>query len=125
MHEYSVMSELVRRIIETASEVDATTIVAVDLEIGSLTFLAEDQLITAYNSLVKGTMAEGSELRVHTGDVGFRCTSCGTTGVEQNSSSSAHMAPVIECPECGEVAVLTGGKECRVTNIEAEVPDTD
>jgi hydrogenase nickel incorporation protein HypA/HybF len=119
------MSEIVRRILEAADEAGATSVTAVDLEIGGLTFLGEGQLDTAYNSLVKGTMAEGSELRIRTSEVEYQCTQCGSTGVNPALANSAHIAPLIECPDCGETAVLTGGKECRVTNIEAEVPDPE
>ncbi len=123
MHEYSVMSEIVRRVLETAEEAGAVSISAIDMEVGGMTFLAEDQMRTAYDSLVRGTMAEGSELRVTAVPASYRCGSCGSAGPVPPAHSPTHMAPLIECGECGEPAVLEGGKECRVTNIEAEVPD--
>ena len=125
MHEYSVMSEIVRRVLETADEAGATSITAIDMEVGGLTFLAEDQMRTAYDSLVRGTIADGSELRVITTPVRYTCGSCGSSGPLSPADRLAHMAPLVECGECGEPAVLGGGKECRVTNIEAEVPDND
>jgi len=123
MHEYSVMSEIVRRVLETAEEAGAVSITAIDMEVGGLTFLAEDQMRTAYDSLIRGTIAEGSELRVSSVPVNYRCGSCGASGPVPPATRPTHMAPLIECEKCGEPAVLEGGKECRVTNIEAEVPD--
>jgi len=119
------MSEIVRRVLETGKEAGAISITAIDMEVGGLTFLAEDQMRTAYGSLVQGTIAEGSELRVKTAPVRYTCRSCGSSGPLPPADRSTHMAPLIECVDCGEPAVLEGGKECRVTNIEAEVPDND
>jgi len=119
------MSEIVRRVLETADEAGATSITAIDMQVGGLTFLAEDQMRTAYDSLVRGTMAEGSELRVVTVPVHYTCGSCGASGPLPPADRPTHMAPLVECEGCGEPAVLEGGKECRVTNIEAEVPDSD
>ena len=123
MHEYSVMSEIVRRVLEAAEDAGAISIIAIDLEIGGLTFLAEDQIRTAYEVLCRGTIAEGSELRVRSIPVKYCCGSCGSTGPLPPVDRPTHMGPLVECEKCGETAVLEGGKECRVTNIEAEVPD--
>ncbi|MCI0496955.1 MAG: hydrogenase/urease maturation nickel metallochaperone HypA [Thermoplasmata archaeon] len=124
MHEYSTTAAVVSGVLAAASEAGATRVLSVHLSVGELTFLAGDQLRTAFIALTRGTIAEGAELDVEVLEGRVACRECGFEGRPPAATlGGMHYMPLTLCPECGGVAVVTGGKECLVAGVEAEVPD--
>ena len=124
MHEISVMSAVVRGVLEAAEEAGATRVLSVRLAVGELTHLAEDQLGTAFAALARGTIAEGASLLIEAVEARVSCSACGFEGPPPGASlgGSRHL-PVIVCPECNGLAEIIAGRECLVAGVEAEVPE--
>ena len=123
MHEFSVMSQMVEGIIEEAKKHDATKIEEVVLELGEFTMLGEEQLRFAYEVLTKDNILKGSVLTILTIRGSIECD-CGFKGEMSPSEDTPHRSvPILECPKCGGLARITGGRECTVRNLRVVVPD--
>ena len=123
MHEFSVMSQIVKSVMEEARSRRASRVESVALELGEFTMLGHDQLRFAFNVLSKDTILEGAvlDLRTIKGEVECRC---GFKGEASPSEDSPHqLAASFECPRCGELARVTGGRDCLIRNISMVVPD--
>ena len=62
MHEYSVTTQIVSKVLREAESRRAKRVLEVKLQIGELTFLNPEQVRFWYKILVKGTVMEGSKL---------------------------------------------------------------
>jgi len=123
MHEFSVMSQMIDGIIEESKKWDATKVEEVVLELGEFTMLGEEQLRFAYEVLTKDGILKGSKLTIVPVKGAVECK-CGFRGEMSPSADAPHRpVPVFECPKCGELAKIVGGRECTVRNIRVVVPD--
>ena len=97
----------------------------VDLTIGALTFLGEEQLKFAFEILTKDTLLEGSILVIDTEEVEVRCLSCDYLGpAEVLENEGFHgMVPILHCPRCGQGIEVTKGKSCLVRSVKAVEKD--
>ena len=123
MHEFSVMSQMVEGIIEEAKKHNATKVEEVVLELGEFTMLGEEQLRFAYEVLTKDNILKASVLTIVPIRGAIECD-CGFKGEMSPSEDTPHRSvPILECPKCGGLARITGGRECTVRNLRAVVPD--
>lgn len=123
MHEFSVMSQMVDGIIEEATKAKAVKVEEVILELGEFTMLGEEQLRFAYEILTKDTLLKGSTLTIKPVRGSVECA-CGFRGEASPKEDSPHRSiPVTECPSCGQLARIVGGRECTVKNLRVVVPD--
>jgi hydrogenase nickel incorporation protein HypA/HybF len=108
----SVLSELQKHDIEKVEEVD--------LVIGELTFLGEEQLRFAFEILTKDNILAGSKLNITHEKIEVRCGSCGYEGgVTYVEEMADHMIiPNLTCPRCGSRVEVTKGKGCGVTSVK-------
>ncbi len=132
MHEYSVMNQLISALLEGLEdqEREMERIKEVRLEVGELTFLGEDQLNFAFETLSKDSILEGAELNIEKVDSEIYCEECGYKGgIEYSNYPSFHYnVPVISCPECEAKPEIVKGKETKivgVTAVEKEEEDED
>ncbi len=125
MHEFSTMQSIVNAIMEEARKHGAKKITRVELEIGELTFLGEEQMKFAFDILKEGTIMERAVLKIKKTRAVVRCTECGYEGnVEYGIKEDFHLSfPILKCPECGGSVEIIGGRECTVKNVEMEVED--
>ena len=123
MHEFSVMSQIVSSVIEEAKSRNATRIEKVTLELGEFTMLGHDQLRFAFDVLSKDTLLDSAALDLRTIKGEIECR-CGFKGEASPSKDAPHqLAASFECPRCGELARVTGGRDCLIRNISMVVPD--
>ena len=123
MHEFSVMNQIVSSIIEEAKSRNASRIEKVTVELGEFTMLGHDQLRFAFEVLSKDTLLEGGVLDLQTVKGEIEC-GCGFRGETSPSNDMPHqLASAFECPGCGELAKVTGGRDCVIRNISMVVPD--
>ena len=123
MHEFSVMSQIVGSVIDEAKKRSASRIEKVTLELGEFTMLGHDQLRFAFDVLSKDTMLEGAALDLRTIKGEIEC-SCGFKGEASPSDDAPHqLAASFQCPHCGELARVTGGRDCLIRDISMVVPD--
>ncbi|MEM2943655.1 MAG: hydrogenase maturation nickel metallochaperone HypA [Methanomassiliicoccales archaeon] len=122
MHEVSVMSSIIRCVLEELNHYRVKRVKELNMVVGELTFLGEDQLRFAYEILTKGTLLEGAELIIEKEEVIIRCPACGFEGpANRMTDESFHfMTPVLACPICNNHAEIVKGKSCSVTSIRVE-----
>ncbi len=121
MHEYSVMNQLVSALLEELDERDVNRVKEVRIEVGELTFLGDNQLKFAYETLSQDTILEGSELDIENVESKIKCEECGYEGgVNYSDRTSVHyQVPVISCPECNSKPDIVQGKETKIVGVTA------
>ncbi|MHA1771376.1 MAG: hydrogenase maturation nickel metallochaperone HypA [Candidatus Thorarchaeota archaeon] len=129
MHEFSAAMSIVETALQAAEEHQATRVMRVNVDVGEFTFLVFEQLIFNFEIASKNTILEGAELKLHTIRGRLRCSECGFEGETQPDPTLppeiAVFAPM-KCPKCGSAATeITGGKEFFITDIEAEIADSN
>lgn len=122
MHELSVMSQLVSALLDELDERDIEKVAEVKIEIGELTFLGEDQLKFAYETLSQENILEGSELKITKLNSKISCPECGYEGgVNYSEDPALHYdIPIINCPECDSEPEIIQGKETKIVSVKAE-----
>jgi len=123
MHEFSTMQSIVNAIMDEAKKHGAIKITKVELEIGELTFLGEEQLRFAFEILKEGTIMEKAELFIEKIGAEVKCIKCGYQGkVNYGMKEEFHLSfPILKCPECGGEVEIVRGRECIVKGVEMEV----
>ncbi len=123
MHEYSVMNQLVAALLDELEEErdNIERIKEVKIEVGELTFLGEDQLKFAFETLSKDTILEGADLDVNSIESEVRCENCGYEGEINYSNDPAfhYNVPIISCPECDSKPEIIKGKETKIVGVTA------
>jgi len=123
MHEYSVMSEIVKTILSEVEKNNLKTVSKVKLEVGELTFLGEEQLRFSYEVLSKDNILHDSKLDIESIRPEVECPSCGFTGnLEYLESEEMHFRlPKFSCPKCNSNVKITKGKDCIIREITGEI----
>ncbi|MDH3365205.1 MAG: hydrogenase maturation nickel metallochaperone HypA [Thermoplasmata archaeon] len=123
MHEFSVMSQIVSSVIEEARSRNASKVERVTLELGEFMMLGHAQLKFAFEVLSKDSLLDGAMLDLRTVKGEIEC-GCGFKGEASPREDSLHqLTSAFECPKCGELAKVTGGRDCIIRDISMVVPD--
>ncbi len=120
MHEFSITIQIVNYLLEEVKKHNAKRVYEVYLIIGKLTFLSLEQVKFAYKVLVKNTLMEDSKLRIEEKDGVVKCNDCGYAGnLKYEDDPVYHIPyPTLNCPKCGGVVNIVGGKECIIKSIK-------
>ncbi len=114
MHEYSLMENVIAVImaeLKKSGEVPAGQQLTVTLKVGALEMHSEEATRQAFEVLTKGTVLEGARLDLIVLPVTLSCAECGFQGPLPMGAADPHDAlPVAECPQCGAVAPVQGGR---------------
>jgi hydrogenase nickel incorporation protein HypA/HybF len=123
MHEFSVVSQLVERVVEEARKRDAKRVIEVELDVGQLSFLNPEQMRFAYEVLSKGTILENSRLTINTIEAHVRCKVCGFDGKpDYADDASYHISALLFlCPICGSPVEVLEGKGCIIKRVRLEL----
>jgi hydrogenase nickel incorporation protein HypA/HybF len=107
-----VLAELEKHNVEKVEEID--------LSIGELTFLGEEQMRFAFEVLTRDSILAGSKLNICYERIEVLCHSCGYAGgVEYIDELADHMVvPDLSCPKCGSHVEVIKGKGCGVTSLK-------
>ena len=105
MHELPVTKSILEIVLRHADTQGVTRVLFVDLSIGALSDLEAEWLQSYFDSLSKGTVAEGAMLRIRRSPLDFLCGGCGhefTATREELDSAS--------CPHCssGDASIVSG-----------------
>ncbi len=115
MHEYSLMEDVVATILEEMQKSEGCPggpALTVDLKVGALAVHSEAATRQAYEVLAKGTPLENSRLQLTISPVTLTCPKCGYAGPLPTGTVDPHdLSPLAECPRCGAVAPVNGGRE--------------
>ncbi|MEM2913786.1 MAG: hydrogenase maturation nickel metallochaperone HypA [Candidatus Bathyarchaeia archaeon] len=119
MHEFSLTTQIVEKILNEAQRTNAKKVLSVRLVIGKLTFLAKEQIRFAYKLLSEGTVLEDSRLYIEEAEGIVECSNCGFRGkITYKEDSAYHIIfPVFSCPKCNESVEIISGRECLVKSV--------
>jgi hydrogenase nickel incorporation protein HypA/HybF len=101
MHEYSIVQELVERLLHEMEEKGIKSVKQIHLKRGS-TF-AEAPLQQAFLIMTENTPLEGAELIIDSFNVEHKCKTCGLSQVVTSDDLIGHL---FVCPECGEAVEM-------------------
>lgn len=121
MHEFSIASEIVRTVLDSAEKNEGKKVLSVQLEIGELALLNVEQVTFWVCELFKGTIAEGAKVKVKTIKARIKCKPCGYQGGMSLDKQDPlqHFIPY-SCPKCGSFEIkVEKGRECTVKRIQA------
>ncbi len=122
MHEYGIISNLIRITLDRLAKESVSKVLLVEIEFGEFLFINPENARMAFDSLVSGTILEGSELRLQFVPGKIHCTSCGYEGgVPLPKDKHLHYSNhLLICPKCNAIPQVVQGLECAVTQIEIE-----
>ncbi|MCX7963726.1 MAG: hydrogenase maturation nickel metallochaperone HypA [Candidatus Sumerlaea chitinivorans] len=124
MHEYSLMEDVVGAILDSLKREGVTqqgAVKEVKLKVGALDIHSSESFAQAFTSLTQGTLLEGARLDLEIVPARITCAKCGHSGDIGVGEADGHQAePVVECPQCGEPCVVTGGRGIHPIDIIIE-----
>jgi len=113
------MSSIVEAVLQELGKHDIEKVEAVDMIVGELTFLGEDQLQFAYEIITRDTILEGSKLIITSEKIEVKCNSCGYIGPVNYIHHGDHYShPDLSCPKCGASVELLKGKSAAVRSVQ-------
>ena len=119
MHETSLASAIVKKVLAFAKDHAATRITQVHLGIGELICLQPEQLAFSYGAITRKTPLHASSLEIESIPTIVTCTECVYTGRPkywQNAQWETSV-PTLSCPKCGAAAEIVQGNECSIRKI--------
>ncbi len=114
MHELSIVSSLFEIMEEKAKEKGSKKIISVKLQVGKLSGVVADFLITAFDIYKKGTIANNAGLKIIEVPLKIQCNTCGKTMTKEDF--------VFICLHCGSQDLKTlKGTELILEKMELEL----
>ncbi|NJD51245.1 MAG: hydrogenase maturation nickel metallochaperone HypA [Candidatus Methanoperedens sp.] len=118
MHEISIAGAIIDSVLDAARKNNATIVKEVFLEIGELTALNPDQLKFIFETITKGTIAQGAIYNIRVIKPVINCTKCSYNGPIEFFEKMHFFLPVIKCPRCDGMDVdIVDGRECCIKKI--------
>lgn len=119
MHEISIAGAIVDSVLEAAKKNNADRVNEVFIEIGELTALNPEQLRFIFETITRGTPAEGARYDIRVIKPLISCRKCSYKGAIEYFEKLHFFLPVIKCPGCGDADVdIVAGRECSVKKIK-------
>lgn len=114
MHELSVTESILKIALETATQVNARAITAIDVVIGDLSGLAAESVQFYFDVLSRETLAAGAQLRFRRDPALCTCLTCG-----QQAEVRPPLVAVCAC--CGSRRVqVSGGRAFFIASVDVE-----
>ena len=128
MHEYALLEGVIKAILDQIEEkghaATAGSVKEVVLKVGILDVHSEESCRQAFEVLTRDTILEKTLLSLIVEPATLECSSCGYKGECPEGQVDGHNpVPYTECPECGGVAGVVGGR--GVESIEYVLENTD
>ena len=119
MHELSIASGMVEKLLQFADENPAKKIVVVRMAVGELSHIVDEQFRFCYEAITAETPLEGSTLEIEKIEAVVRCPHCSFHGRPKYWDGALSGIPVatLECPSCGKAAEAVEGKECAIRSL--------
>jgi hydrogenase nickel incorporation protein HypA/HybF len=114
MHELPVIESILKIVLAHAGKNSVSQVVAISLQVGSLSDLEDEWMQRYFDYLSKGTIAQGAKLKIERMPIVMQCNSCGASyNVESSGIGDA------ACPECkSKDRKLTSGRGYFISNME-------
>ncbi len=113
MHEYGLMQEVVALLLQRLQEgvCPETANLEVVLTLGGFAVHSTAATRQAFEVLTKGTPLETAKLTLTVEPVTLHCAGCGLhESLPENQVDPHDPLPLAECPRCGQVAAVQGGR---------------
>ena len=125
MHEFSIASGLVEKMLDFASANPDKKIVEVRVAIGEFTQIEEEQLRFCYESIITEMPIAGSQLTIESVPGRVACAHCSYSGPPKywEGALSGMAVPTLECPGCGRAAEAIEGEECAIRSVRFTQPN--
>jgi len=119
MHEFSIASGLVEKLLDFAEQNPDKKIVEVRVAIGEFTQVEEEQLRFCYESIITEMPIAGSRLTIEAVPGKVFCPHCSYNGPPKYWDGALHGLPVatLQCPDCGKAAEAVAGNECSIRSL--------
>jgi hydrogenase nickel incorporation protein HypA/HybF len=119
MHELSIASGLIEKLLEFCEQNPERAILEVRLDVGELSHIDAEQLRFCYESIAKETPLEGSILTISTVPAVVSCPHCSYRGRPDYWDEALAIAPVVtmRCPHCGKAVDADQGHECAIKSV--------
>jgi hydrogenase nickel incorporation protein HypA/HybF len=126
MHEFSIASGLVEKLLDFVDKNPNRKIVEVRLAVGEFTQIEEEQLRFCYESIITEMPLAGSRLTIEAVPGKVACPHCSYRGAAKYWEGVLSGAPVatLQCPQCGKAAVATEGEECAIRSLRLQPHET-
>ena len=120
MHELSIASAVVEKVLQFVEEKQATKVIEVRLALGELSCVEAVQLVFCITAISKETAMEDSAVEVETVDAEVTCPHCAYRGRPKywEDALSSGPIPTLQCPECGKAAEPSQGQDCAIRTIK-------
>ena len=125
MHELSVASAVVEKVLEFVSAHSVKKVLAVRLAIGELSHIEADQLRFCYVAITEQTPVQDSALEIETVEAVVRCERCSYRGRPKYWADALLVGPIptLQCPNCGAAVEIVEGNDCAIKSIRFAVED--
>lgn len=114
MHEYSLADNLIQSIIsrlETENVHSPEAVKELTLRVGALEVHSVESFRRALEMRSGNTLLEQAKLNIEIVPGRFKCDKCGHEQQTGIGDTDAHAAlPAVECPKCGSVCIVQGGR---------------
>ncbi len=110
MHELAIAQQVIRAVLAEMERRGASAVRSIDLEIGQLEGLGQDDLRKAFEVESAGTALEGTALNVSVAPAKAYCPACGTAKKFELPTGHFTEMPTLACPDCGADLDLEGGR---------------
>ena len=121
MHEASIGQSIVKTVLTEAEKQKAVKVESVEIEIGELTFLGQEQVEFWIKTGFESTIAESAKIIFKKIKAGIRCNKCGFEGnIRIKEDPQYHiMLPTFSCPKCGSTEItIISGKDAFIRRIK-------
>ena len=111
VHELSIMQDALALALNQAQQAGAGQVHALHLRVGALSGVVPDALQFAFETLARGTLAEGAELAIESVPARFWCSRCLREFEVEDLFA--------QCPDCSHTSTeLRAGRELELTSLE-------
>ena len=119
MHELSIASGLLEKLLDFAEKNPDKKIVEVRLAVGELSHIEHEQMRFCYQAITTETPLEGSTLEIEKIEAMVKCPHCSYRGRPKYWDGALSGIPIatLECPSCGKATEATDGKECAIKSL--------
>ena len=125
MHELSVASAVVEKVLDFVRAHSVKKVLAVRLAIGELSHIEAEQLRFCYVAITEQTPIRDSALEIETVEAVVQCGRCRYRGRPKywDDALSVGPIPTMECPNCGAAVEIAEGNDCAIKSIRFAVED--
>jgi hydrogenase nickel incorporation protein HypA/HybF len=120
MHELSIASGLVEKLLQFSSENPDKKIIEVRLAVGEFSHIESEQLRFCYTAVITETPLDGSTLSIEKVEAMVQCPHCSYRGRPKYLDDLISEKPVatLQCPACGKAAQAIEGEECAIKSVK-------